>query len=79
MINEIEALVGIAILILLNYLYIYQKSRIIGSFVLLFCVLMMIPIFNQTNYEGITIMGFGMAFTAIIINFASKRLGKSQS
>ena len=79
MINEIEALFGLLIGIILNYFYIYRRSKVIGGFSLIFISLMSLVIFGGTDYEGIAWVIIGLSLIATVLEFAHAKMGATTS
>lgn len=79
MINEIEALLGVLILIIIIYFFIWQRSKIIGGMGLLFAGLSTIPIFGGTDFELISWSIIFACLVAIILGIAHQQLAKVTS
>lgn len=79
MINEIEALLGILIVVIIIYFFIWSKSKIIGSIALILTSLSLLVPFEGTNYEMIAWMAIMASFTSAVIQIAIQKTGKTTS
>ncbi len=70
-IMEYEALIGVAIAIILNYITIYRKSKIVGDLVFVILGLIMLIPFLNTDYVAIAFGVVFIGFTDMGMNFTS--------
>lgn len=79
MINELEALLGVLIIIIMIYFFLWRRSKIVGSFTLLFASLSLLIPFGGTDYEMIAWIGIGVCLVTVVAEFAFGKMGKTES
>lgn len=78
-INEIEALLGILIVIIIIYFFLWRRSKLVGSLALLLSSFALLVPFGGTDYELIAWIGIGASLTGLIAEFAFAKAGATQS
>lgn len=79
MISEMDALIGMFLVIVIIYFFIMKRSKIIGALALLLTSLSSLIIYGGTDHEMIAWFMIITCFTVAVLEFAFGKMGETKS